>query len=312
MDSKDYIEALEKVNFEYIKLREYEPKELILGRRLFHLKENFPNLFTWVFNYYRGQIIKKKSDSITNVVPEEKIFYANPPIIECGRGAVYTCITNGYDFPIEPIYKSKNLDYFLYTDMNRCGGNNSYWICKEIADNIVHNKGSMINRYYKFHPFELFENNYDYSIYIDGNVQTVSNIDCLYSVAKDSPIGIAMHYHAGRICAYKDAEWCIYNKRGIENKIREQMKFYMDQGFPRDFGLCEGTIIVVDLSSNVAKKIMKLWWEELCRSGSRRDQLSFPYVLWKNGFSITDVGCLGNDEYHNPKFRINAHKGKLV
>ena len=35
-----------------------------------------------------------------------------------------------------------------------------------------------------------------------------------------------------------------------------------------------------------------------------------PYILWKEGYHIEDIGCLGNDEYRNPKFRINAHRGK--
>ena len=75
-----------------------------------------------------------------------------------------------------------------------------------------------------------------------------------------------------------------------------------------DFGMVEATIIIVDLNNPIAKKIMDDWWYELLRSHSGRDQLSFPYVLWKNGYHISDVGCLGNNRRRNPKFRTRLHK----
>ena len=38
-----------------------------------------------------------------------------------------------------------------------------------------------------------------------------------------------------------------------------------------------------------------------------RDQLIFPYILWKMNYKIDDVGSLGNNEYRDPKFKFIKH-----
>ena len=38
-----------------------------------------------------------------------------------------------------------------------------------------------------------------------------------------------------------------------------------------------------------------------------RDQLSFPYVLWKNHYCIDDIGFLGNNLRACPKLIIKSH-----
>ena len=120
-----------------------------------------------------------------------------------------------------------------------------------------------------------------------------------------------MHRHAHRNCIYQEAKWCEYNGRGNLQNIQQQLQRYTEEGMPHDFGMMEATIIVTDLNNGTAKKLFDQWWTEFCHSGSGRDQLCFPYILWKNQYTVDDVGCLGNDEYHNPKFRINAHRGTL-
>lgn len=85
------------------------------------------------------------------------------------------------------------------------------------------------------------------------------------------------------------------------------MKEYLQQGFPKKFGMLEATIIVTDLKNPVAKKILDDWWKEFISTKSLRDQISLQYVVWKNNFRIDDIGVLGNNLYKNPKFRVNIH-----
>ena len=310
MKDIELIKALEQVNAEYLTLKNEETPEYVLGRRIMNLKRSFPfHLLRWVTQFLKNKEVKRKSESVSIRVKDEDLFYASPLEVEGAKGVVYSCITAGYDAPYEPIYKSDNLDYILYTD-KKCSDKKSKWKYRGLGNIRVDEKSNRVNRYYKFHPFELFENSYDYSIYIDGNVQTVSDIAPLYTIAKESKLGIAMHRHATRSCAYKDALWCKYNKRGNQNALDKQLQDYRAEGFPDEYGLCEATIIVVDLHNETARDFLNKWWDEFCRSESGRDQISFPYILWKEGYHIEDIGCLGNDEYRNPKFRINAHRGK--
>ena len=54
-------------------------------------------------------------------------------------------------------------------------------------------------------------------------------------------------------------------------------------------------------------EISEDWWEEV-KSGSRRDQLSFNYVAWKNNFNIKYMdGDIRNNEYF---VLPRPHKGK--
>lgn len=311
MDQDELIRALEKVNSEYIDIKNTETPEYVLGRRIKHFKESFPlHTLQWVRNYKESKRRRELSEAVSSHVSSEDFYYAHPEPALDKKGVVYTCITGGYDDPYEPIYKSDYLDYVLFTDKNE--GKKSCWRYELIDNNIEDLKGNKANRYYKFHPFEIFSQQYDYSIYIDGNVQTVSDITSLYRVAKESPLGIAMHRHATRNCLYKDELWCEYNGRGNIERLRTQVQQYKNDGFPENFGLCEGTIIVTDLKNEKAPEIYQNWWNEFCRSESGRDQISFPYVLWKMGYHIQDIGDLGNDEYRNPKFRISAHTGKTI
>lgn len=304
METKEILTSLEKLNLERIYL--LESKEYTDGKRINNLKRAFPfHIFKFIFRHLKNKRIKRKVNSISKYLNIKEVKYADPVNIGL-RGTVYTCITNGYDMPKEPLYKDPNLKYIIYTDMAPL--QSGIWEYKSINNMKIKCNNNKVNRYYKFHPFELLSEE-KFSIYIDGNVELISDTSSLLSIAKEAKTGIAMHKHATMNCAYKNAMWCEINHRGNLEALRRQTARYKEEGFPENFGLLEATIIIVDLNNSTAKKIMDLWWEEFCRTGSGRDQISLPYVLWKCGFSIDDIGCLGNDEYHNPKFKIYSHVG---
>ena len=73
------------------------------------------------------------------------------------------------------------------------------------------------------------------------------------------------------------------------------------------FGLFECTIIVTDLHNNKGIELLDKWWNEFIKSESMRDQISLPYVIWKNGYSIDDIGNLGYNLKLNPKFKCWDH-----
>ena len=306
MESRNALKALEKLNLERIYY--FESKDYRNLLRVNKVLESFPmHLIPLIINHKKNKRIREKVKLISTPIEREQVEYADP-LPEGLTGVAYTCITSGYDLPKEPLYNDPNLTYLLYTDLIE--DMNTIWNQKEIKDVPVLSNSNYANRYYKFHPFELFKGQYDYSIYIDGNVQLISDTSSLFSIARDSNLGIAMHRHATMDCVYKNALWCKYNHRGNVDAIEAQVKKYQDEGFPKDFGLLEATIIVIDLHNDIAQDILNSWWDEFINSNGGRDQISLPYILWKKGYSVDDVGYLGNDEYHNPKFRINEHIGK--
>lgn len=219
---------------------------------------------------------------------------------------IYTCITGNYDRIYDPLLIEDNIEYVLFTNNRNIKSN--IWKIVMISDEISKrcmNNNMLINRYIKMHPHLLF-NDYDYSIYIDGNIQIISTIsDFVSCINKNS--GIAIHRHCAFDCIYLEQKNCLAEKKGNKKNLKKQIKMYKSKGFPKKFGLFECNILVCDLKSEDAKLIFNEWWNDFILFSSYRDQISLPYVLWKNGYSSNDVGLLGYNVNKNYKIKINVH-----
>ena len=302
MSGYSEIEIIEKLNSEILVSKRKGSLETEVKRKLIQFKTYFP---FHVVKWYKQHQMWKAATALSK--PVEKVFYATGLPVEGKKGVVYTCVTGGYDKLRDPLLINNNLDYIAFSDRKPNSVKESVWKYQSLPQESNCNRWkNYANRYCKMHPFELFPE-YDYAIYVDGNVEIVSDITALYNVAHESKLGIAMHSHNLRQCIYDEAEVCkAYGKGNVED-INTQVNKYKTEHFPTRFGMMEATIIVTDLKNEKAERIFNDWWNEFLLTPSKRDQLSFPYIIWKNEFTISDLGCLGNDEYMNPKFRIYRH-----
>jgi hypothetical protein len=306
MNEEDLIKALESVNEDY--LRVLYSSEYRTGKRIKKItraiqKGNIREIVGFITSMKVQKQVKEVSDknkTSTQCVDEPAsngaLMYQNRMV------TVYTCITGGYDQPIKPIYCPNTEKFVLFSD-DLSSSEELEWHGISLDKVPGLQPGMNVNRYCKMHPYSIFSGD-DYSIYLDGNVQVVSDLTALTEIARRSKVGIAMHRHPMRNCAYVEAEVCIASHRGNPEAIKKQMKKYREEGFPENFGFYEATVIVADLSNQNGKRILESWWDEFCRSGSGRDQLALPYVIWKNGFAMSDIGSLGCNLQFNPKFRI--------
>lgn len=296
--------ALEKLNMEKANIR--NSKEYKIGNAI---KENMNLMFKLK--------IKKLITNLKNKKAKKKIdkVYCNPDNFEYTENnvdykhakiAVYTCIIGNYDNIQIPLIKFENVDYFILTDdIGKYEKYRDYYNIVEIPNKILEKSKIEANRYVKFHPSEYFKE-YDFSIYLDGNVRIISDIRTFVKRCSDKT-GIAMHTHRERNDIYDEAKVCKLLRRGNSTNIQKQMELYKKEEFPERFGMNEATIIVSDLHNNESVKLLDEWYKEFIRSGSLRDQLAWPYVLWKNNYKITDVGILGNNIYENYKIEMVRH-----
>lgn len=218
--------------------------------------------------------------------------------------AVYTCVVGGYDEVTDPVVINENIDYFIFSDHPI---QSEVWKQRNIPENVLElDNNTLINRYLKFHPKELFSE-YDFVMYIDGNVQVISDITPLLKYTNNR-LGVAFHAHSYRNSIYDEVDVLtkVY-KRGNPEKLAKQIDGYRKEGFPDKYGLPEATIIITDLSNNSATIFFNFWWKEFLNSGSFRDQISLPYVLWKSGVSIKEITLLGNNLRFSSKFLVSAH-----
>jgi hypothetical protein len=222
--------------------------------------------------------------------------------------AVYTVITGGYDEIKEPIFIDDNVDYYVITS-------------NEISPNSVWKKIDINNlelmelspleqaRYIKTHP-HIFFSNYEYSMFIDGNVCITSSIRPLfYTMIEENKI-MAIHRHQSRDCLYHEARIVYGLGLAKYDAIKNQITKYKKDKFPRHYGLFETNIIIRKHNDENCIKIMEEWWNQI-RMYTKRDQLSFTYTLWKCGYSSNYIMSLGNNSRKSTYFNVTPHIRKI-
>jgi hypothetical protein len=225
--------------------------------------------------------------------------------MEKNKIVVYTAISNGYDDLKDPKFISSNCDYICFTDDENMNS--------EVWDTIPFPEGKNNpvekNRYVKLLPHKVFKE-YEYSIYIDGNIDIIGDLENLikkYLIKRNYKLAIPKH--PTRNCLYKEAEICIKMKKADTEIVKRQMKKYQNENFPKEFGLTENNIIFRKHNDTEVIKLMEDWWNEFYNH-SKRDQLSFSYVVWKNNFDYLKLDINARNE--NDYFKIRWHKQKGI
>ena len=217
---------------------------------------------------------------------------------------VYTCIWGKYDHILEPYFVSPNIEYRIITDQQI--PETSVWKKQPIPSNIdLTNKSSIeINRLFKMKPHLIFPD-FDYSVYIDGNIRIVTDLMPLISDLGECVFGV----HKYQVdCIYNMKNAIIAGKRAKRKDVNAQIRKYKKEGFPKHFGAYECNVLVRRHNDSYCVKMMNDWWDEFTSTSSKRDQLSLPYIIWKNNYSKEMICLLGNEVRMNPRFQVlNKH-----
>lgn len=205
------------------------------------------------------------------------------------RIAIYTCITDGYDTYEEQKAIVPDSDYFLISDRPvRCSGSTqNINISEVVPDNVKAPKQQ--NRYCKMHGHAIFKQ-YEYSIYLDGNVRILQDISDYLNLTNES--GIAFYKHEVRDCIYDEGMAVMFLNKADPHKIKLQLREYAEKGMPAKYGLLAGGAIFRNHKRNLGNQIMENWWREYIKWPTR-DQISLMYVLWNMGIDVMDIGIVG-------------------
>lgn len=202
------------------------------------------------------------------------------------KKVIYSCITGGYDdIPVHK-YISNDWEYILFTDNEELisAGTFAHWTIKPLQfDKLTNVKNA---RWHKINPHILFPD-YDYSLWLDSTI-TINNekIFNLMNKLIKSNVLIASPNHPDRKCIYEEAKIIKQCNIDLPDIVNKEMKFLLKNRYPKNNGLTETNIMF--RQHNKIKPTLNLWWEML-EQYSKRDQLSFNYVLWKTGIKITPI-----------------------
>lgn len=223
---------------------------------------------------------------------------------EKNKIAVFTCITNGYDDLRDPTYVDVDAEYFVISEEPPLHTNIYRWIdVKKVAPEYMMD-GKDQNRYCKMHGAEIF-NEYRYSIYLDGSVLMKGKVTGF--IDRITECGLALFPHPDRENIFEEGIALCATGQYNNDKIISQLGRYWKEGFPLKTGLYACGIIARDNKSKIASRIMHDWFYEYM-NGIKRDQLSFTYVLWKQGVDYNDIGKLGNIMDSNEIEWLMVHK----
>lgn len=219
--------------------------------------------------------------------------------IEGLKIAVYTCIVGQYDSLIEPAFIESGIDYYVFTDM-ACP-KKTKWKKIDLTLFKEYNEltPTQLNRKIKMLPF-MYLPNYDYTIYVDGNIEIMDAVSPLIKEMGNQTLGV--HYHRTRDCIYDEIVNIAYLKKTDITLARQQVAAYKEQGFPRHYGLYENTILIRKHADNDIRQLMEAWWQEY-QQYPTRDQLSLPYLIWKSGYDKKNIHIMGMNLYINPRFK---------
>lgn len=212
------------------------------------------------------------------------------PINRSERKAVYTFIFGDYDDLKSPAVVTPGWDYICFTDDHTL--RSDVWDVRvsprRRSDRQLDHKKYAGKHKILFHRY--LQGN-DLSLSIDANLELNCNLDDFMREHFRADDDMMICYQA-RDCVYDDAEQSKRRLIDQPGRIDTQMQRYLAVGYPAHNGLYMGGIIARRHDRANVRQMCDLWWQEH-RRGSRRDQLSLNYAIWKSApikISALDYG----------------------
>ena len=192
----------------------------------------------------------------------------------------YTCITGNYD-TLTPINPVKGWRYICYTDNPELKSN--------VWEIVYLPTTEKLFRRVKLDPVSYLPE-HNISIWVDGNIQIVDNIELL-----SSNKNYCLMSHPDRKNIFQEAKACInYNKDAPET-INKQIQHYRKLGYNEHGLVATGVLIRRNTPEN--NMFNKLWLNEVLKH-SVRDQLSFNFVAWLCSFPYETFPFLKGCKYY--------------
>ena len=217
------------------------------------------------------------------------------------KGVIYTCITGGYDHLIQHHYQSPDYKYVCFTNDNEMLAKKQIgiWEIRQLQYDKLDNVKNA--RWHKTHPHLLFPD-YEQSIWIDSNGDVLS--DKLFKLAEE-PAKLLVPDHFSRRCIYDECVEVEACKKETPDNVENIRKYLRREKMPENYGLNETNILIRRHHDKSIVKIMEEWWN-MIEKYSRRDQLSFSYILWKNGIAVEDIS-FRNARFDSSNFTFQQH-----
>lgn len=216
--------------------------------------------------------------------------------------AIYTAIVGDYDEILQPEVVDNRFDYILFSNDIK-EPKVGVWQVRPI--NYHNDIQTKIARWVKTHPEELLSE-YDCSVWMDANVRIKTTYTYTRSVELYfSDVKISTVKHPNRDDIYAECGEVLVYCLEKERVVFDWINILRKDGYPRKSGLYETNLLYRKHCSSI-ENMDALWWNYI-EEYSRRDQLSFNYVLWKLQIECVDFLPAGQAAWNSPDYVYVAH-----
>ena len=242
---------------------------------------------------------------LTGIIGKDFGFYKH-----WGEGAkkpfvIYTSIAGGYDSLKEPLADSPLFDFYVFSD-EEVKSEKWRWIPFDEVErnaNITAKKPKILPHLYFPH--------YEWSIFIDANIFILDDLVKFLEKAIENGQPIAQFLHPERESIFEEAKFCAERNRDNEDIMNCQTGRYQAEGFKDQVPLRECNFMVRKHNDPKVVKMSAIWWDEVCK-GSQRDQISYPYALWKAGLAPSLLDKQGKSVRNVPELYYVGHGCKTI
>lgn len=237
---------------------------------------------------YQKEFAKSKKDSYFS---QEKI-------------VIYTAIFGEYDELIDPVLVPDNCDFIVFTDSKEMSSKSRIWNTIILDDSFFPSDVTTPkdkNRYIKIKP-HIFLRKYDHSIYVDGNLEIITDLTALFNRMTNCNISVFNH---DRENIFQELHAIKRQKKDTVSSVKESSLFLKKFFLNSDHGLAVCSVIIRKHTSDKIIELMDEWWKLYLKLPTKRDQLSFPLALINKGIDIKKITNLG---FYSSQIYLNKHR----
>ncbi len=186
----------------------------------------------------------------------------------------YTVLVGDYDRLNEVPQRLKNWDYVCYTDNPELKSDS--WEIR-FLDNPLGLDPIRLSRYYKINN-HLVDTGYDLSVYTDANIRIRGDLDSFLAQTFFPESIFSLLLHPFHFSLEQEVKLCVEQKKDNPVLLRDQYNHYVQSGYRDLLPHINARMMIRKTGSPAVRNLMENWFEQLMK-WSKRDQLSFNYVL---------------------------------
>jgi hypothetical protein len=193
------------------------------------------------------------------------------------RIVAFTAIVGNYDTLRVPSILDPDIDYVCFSDTPR----SDLGLFEIRALPFRHDDPVRAARFVKTHPHLLFPD-HDVAIWMDATIVIASDVKPLIARLNNSDMAVGGISHPRGHDIYDEAYHCARSRKDDLVAIAAQVARYLTAGVPKGLSVPDSSFMIWNLRHAAAAQVLDSWWDEIA-AGSRRDQISFNYALWRHG-----------------------------